>query len=1060
MVGDNESAATLAGTVTNCANSGHVISTSAAALSFVGGVVGRNNNLVSGLYNTGNVECLGSCVGGALGLSTSGATASGLYSSGDVTGANVETATGEDYRIGGAVGNVISGVSDAYYLNTISVATTTGGTPLSAGELAQKAGALANLLEEKPAIGGTLELQGTIEVGATVTAAYTGDTGDQDQMLYVWHLNYGDEESALAITEENTYQIPETLAGYRLHVKALAPSSGGVLTAVSEAVDGMNGTVSITGPAIVGKSVRASYSQEDSRLAFQWYRGSNPIAGARESQYTVTQEDLGYRLKVRVTGSKPGYVEKAMTAQVVTAEDAGVWPDSVCSEPANVGGVYVLTTQAELFWFASEVNGGNTAIKARLGSDLVLTAANWYPIGSSQAPFYGTFDGNGKTISGFQMTTSKGEQGFFGVVGGNGQVKNLHVSGTVSAAGDNALAIGGIAGTVEGELLGCTFSGSVSGTSQVGGIVGMIDLHGMVKECRNTASVSGGDKVGGIAGTSSYGDIYYCVNKGTVGSADAELVGGIVGDAVNYAVITGSYNTGAVTGSRYVGGIAGKVYVASAPLGCYSVGAVTGSLYTGGVLGNLDGTDYITTVTGSFYLNSLPADKTATAKKEAEMKDSSFVGILNRDAYVECYVSDSGINQGYPILKWEKDGHSESGGDQPDLPTKERIDVSFTLVGDTVHGSGAHTGGTTVWIETTQLEGLPNTTTAYDLFRQVLDQEGYTYEATGNSYIAFITSPSGVRLGEFSNGPYSGWMYTINDVFPDYMSSVTLNDGDNMVFFYTDDYRLTGWNPNGRPGQSTSNGSYGNTTDETHKAVNEVMELISAIGTVTKDSGAKIQAAREAYDRLSDAQKKLVSNYETLTLAEAAYAELTVGVPFTDVQGHWALDAIQYVYKNGLMNGVGNQKFQPNGTVNRAMAVTILYRLEKEPAVTDGSVFSDVDCNAWYAEAVAWASANGIVKGIGGGKFAPTADITREQLAVMLYRYAQYKQYDTQASGTALNEFSDYSAISSWAVQAMQWMNSEALMTGRTETTIVPGGTATRAEAAAIFMRFANNCAK
>ena len=138
-----------------------------------------------------------------------------------------------------------------------------------------------------------------------------------------------------------------------------------------------------------------------------------------------------------------------------------------------------------------------------------------------------------------------------------------------------------------------------------------------------------------------------------------------------------------------------------------------------------------------------------------------------------------------------------------------------------------------------------------------------------------------------------------------------------MVFFYTDDYRLTGWNPNGRPGQSTSNGSYGNTTDETHKAVNEVMELISAIGTVTKDSGAKIQAAREAYDRLSDAQKKLVSNYETLTLAEAAYAELTVGVPFTDVQGHWALDAIQYVYKNGLMNGVGNQKFQPNGTVNR-----------------------------------------------------------------------------------------------------------------------------------------------
>ena len=198
-----------------------------------------------------------------------------------------------------------------------------------------------------------------------------------------------------------------------------------------------------------------------------------------------------------------------------------------------------------------------------------------------------------------------------------------------------------------------------------------------------------------------------------------------------------------------------------------------------------------------------------------------------------------------------------------------------------------------------------------------------------------------------------------------------------------------------------------------------------------------------------------MTNYDVLTKAEAAYAELTTGVPFTDVKGHWALEAIQYVYENKLMNGVGNNKFQPDGTLNRAMVATILYRMEGEPAVTGGSAFSDVASGEWYADAVAWASANGIVNGMGGGKFAPTTSITREQFVAMLHRYAEYKKYDTTAAGMSVKEYADYEAISGWALEAMAWANAEGLITGRSGTMLVPAGTATRSEAATILMRFA-----
>ncbi len=238
-----------------------------------------------------------------------------------------------------------------------------------------------------------------------------------------------------------------------------------------------------------------------------------------------------------------------------------------------------------------------------------------------------------------------------------------------------------------------------------------------------------------------------------------------------------------------------------------------------------------------------------------------------------------------------------------------------------------------------------------------------------------------------------------------------------------------------------------------------VDKIIDAIGTVTANSKDKIASARAAYDKLTDAQKQLVKNYDTLVKAETELAKLTVGVPFVDVEKHWALDAIKYAYDNKLMNGVDASKFAPDATLTRAMLVTVLYRMAGSPAVSGESRFTDVASGEWYAAAVKWAADNGIVEGVSEHTFAPTANITREQFAAMLYRYAQYMKYSV-ADTAELDKFADAESVSDWAQAAMKWAVGAGLITGRTAATVAPGGTATRGEAATLLMRFGQNVAK
>ena len=177
--------------------------------------------------------------------------------------------------------------------------------------------------------------------------------------------------------------------------------------------------------------------------------------------------------------------------------------------------------------------------------------------------------------------------------------------------------------------------------------------------------------------------------------------------------------------------------------------------------------------------------------------------------------------------------------------------------------------------------------------------------------------------------------------------------------------------------------------------------------------------------------------------------------PFTDVTGgeDWFYDAVAYVYENGIMAGTDETTFEPYMELDRAMAAQLFYNLEGKPTVTGDSTFTDVTSGHWAVDAITWAAQNDIVAGIGGGLYDPDSNVTREQFAVMLYKYARFKGCDLTATGD-LTQFPDAGSISSWAETALSWANGKGLINGNEDGTLAPGGTATRAQAASILAQF------
>ncbi len=182
-------------------------------------------------------------------------------------------------------------------------------------------------------------------------------------------------------------------------------------------------------------------------------------------------------------------------------------------------------------------------------------------------------------------------------------------------------------------------------------------------------------------------------------------------------------------------------------------------------------------------------------------------------------------------------------------------------------------------------------------------------------------------------------------------------------------------------------------------------------------------------------------------------------LPFTDVaEDDWFYDAVRYAYENGLMDGVGDNRFAPNSETTRAQLVTILYRLEGEPAVSGDLPFTDVEAATWYTNAVLWAAQNGIVNGVSDTEFAPGDDLTRQQLVTILYRYAEAKGYDVSASAD-LSGYPDAGQVQDYAQPAMAWAVAEGIVEGM-DGNLNPAGNASRAQIATILMRFCEDAAQ
>lgn len=246
----------------------------------------------------------------------------------------------------------------------------------------------------------------------------------------------------------------------------------------------------------------------------------------------------------------------------------------------------------------------------------------------------------------------------------------------------------------------------------------------------------------------------------------------------------------------------------------------------------------------------------------------------------------------------------------------------------------------------------------------------------------------------------------------------------------------------------------------------------SAISKVTKNKGTTIDLAQyaptksgatfEGWYADKGLTKKITSvKLDANTTVYAKWTEAPVsGLPFGDVKtADWFYNDVKYVYEKGMMAGTAADVFAPNATTTRAMIVTILYRLEGSPAVTGTNAFVDVPAGQWYTDAVNWAAANQIVKGTSATTFAPNDSITREQMAAILYRYAQYKGYDVTKKAD-LSGYSDNSQVSAYAKDALAWANAAKLINGVTNTTLAPQGNATRAQVSAILHRFCDGVVK
>lgn len=332
------------------------------------------------------------------------------------------------------------------------------------------------------------------------------------------------------------------------------------------------------------------------------------------------------------------------------------------------------------------------------------------------------------------------------------------------------------------------------------------------------------------------------------------------------------------------------------------------------------------------------------------------------------------------------------------------------------------------------------------------------YKGPDSSYISSITAMN------WPNSPTAHVYYQRETSFQFHHQS-----GDIVIFHYVDDYRYEDENTNINPDLAQYLNNWLQASDKNpamsdDAAADQVIEQINALPTeITLDNKAAVEAARSAYDALTDEEKMKVpaDTLKKLTDAEAAIKELeeesSKEFPFVDVnEGQWFYSDAAYAHAKGIMNGIETTVFGPDESLTRCQFISILGRyagIEDSSAEAPGeSTFGDVPTSMYYASHVAWGVEQGIIKGMTKTEFSPNEKITREQMATMMYRYALYKGYDVSEVGE-LDSFADGDKVNDFAKDAIKWCIGTGIITGK-DGLIAPQDHTNRAECATIIMRF------
>lgn len=735
---------------------------------------------------------------------------------------------------------------------------------------------------------------------------------------------------------------------------------------------------------------------------------------------------------------------------------------------------YYIDTPAQLAGLAALVNGiYNEEIDAFAGdtSAIVDKTSSSEDSGgqgnnmSTDTYHYGAYDFNGKTV--YLTADIDMSGGNYMPIGGQYLMKK----------NDSATKLGSsFCGVLDGQGHSITIksdrhcSNGNYGDGQSIGLIGRLGVHDNdpaslrpsgagVRNLAVYGSVKGNRSVGGIVGkigkTSGGAFIENCANFASVSGTDAKGTGGIVGAAWNGGEIRNCYNAGKINNSHNAyGGIAGSNEIRL--VNCYNIGAVTGAGTSAAVATENGGGSYV-----NCYWLAGTADMGVynvttggvVMKTAAEMKSEDFLGTLG-----SAFAKDTqNINKGYPVLAWQSSGAPTGTGTTSSVTVESATTVSGGKATTTVTGAavtagieaaagagektlvikadagGKEAASTTVSIPKASVQEISNaalnlTVQAADGSRVTLAPEtmaSLTGQATGSTLEINVTSET-------------------KQAAADIISSADSLDGEDVdmdnslvvsVTVKSDGKAITGFSGSMAIDLPADGAKY--TVGETYKVYQ-----ISADGSVEVITGTCVKVDGVVYVRLS------VSHLSSFVVTQ----EKTEG--FDDVKpGAWYHDAVAYVTEKGLMNGTGDKIFSPNSNMTRAMLMTVLYRLEGKPAVTGANSFTDVASGQWYTDAVIWADANKIVDGYGNGLFGTNDSVTRQQMAAILYRYAQYKGYD-MTKAADLSAYTDAAVIADWALAGMKWAGAEGLITGRTASTLAPGGAATRGEVATILMRF------